>query len=201
MTYRAAMTVTGDDVVAKHRWYGSLFGTVEDFILSRRGRDWVLSGTVTAAADRDVRITYEVVTDDSWATRRATFDAAVDGVRRVGRLEKVGDRWEVDGVVAEDLDGCVDVDLGWTPATNTLPIRRLAPADADDIGGDPQPVGAAWVRMPDLQVVRLDQTYTWRGPRTWLYRSGAFEAELSVDEFGLVTRYGVDGLWVSTSAG
>lgn len=200
MTYRAAMSVTGDDVVATHRWHGTLFGTVEDFILSRRGRDWVLSGSVTGAADHDVRITYEVVADDTWATRRATFDASVDGVRRVGRLENLGDRWEVDGSALDDLDGCTDVDLGWTPATNTLPIRRLAAAGADDVD-DPTPVGAAWVRMPDLHIVRLDQTYTRRGPHTWRYRSGGFEAELSVDEFGLVTRYGVDGLWVSTSGG
>ena len=41
-------------------------------------------------------------------------------------LEIVGQLGEADRLaLSAHLDGCPDVDFGWTPATNTVPIRRL----------------------------------------------------------------------------
>ena len=34
--------------------------------------------------------------------------------------------WTLDGAAVSGLEACVDLDLGFTPATNLLQIRRLA---------------------------------------------------------------------------
>ncbi len=92
--------------------------------------------------------------------------------------------WTVDGRTVRALKGCTDVDLGISPSTNTLPIRRL------NLGvGQAKEIKAAWVRFPELTVEKTAQTYTRLDEFTYRYASGSFAAELVVDEDGLVASY------------
>jgi hypothetical protein len=78
-----------------------------------------------------------------------------------------------------------DIDLAVTPATNTLPIRRL-----NLEVGQSQEVTAAWLKFPDLTLEILPQLYTRLGPQRYHYQSGTgFSAELLVDDLGVVTVY------------
>ena len=94
------------------------------------------------------------------------------------------------GASSSTLDRCDDVDLAFSPATNLLPIRRLALAV-----GATATVRAAWVRVPELTVEVLEQVYTRLGPERYRYESadGAFQRELVVDATGFVLEY--PGLW------
>jgi hypothetical protein len=78
------------------------------------------------------------------------------------------------------------VDLGFTPATNTLPIRRLNL----EIGAQRE-ITAAWVKFPELTVQPLRQRYTRLSARLYRYESVGtdFRAEIEVDEEGLVVLY------------
>jgi hypothetical protein len=91
-----------------------------------------------------------------------------------------------DRSVRPDLIDCIDIDLGFTPATNVLPIMRL-----DLAIGSAADVAAAWVKFPEFTVERLDQRYTRLSEHTFLYESagGSFRRELTVNEFGLVIDY------------
>jgi uncharacterized protein len=95
-------------------------------------------------------------------------------------------RWQQDGKALADVAGCVDVDLGFSPATNTLPIRRL-----DLSVGSGCEVTAGWVKFPDLTVRPLRQRYTRLSAATYLYESleSGFRAEIEVDDTGMILRY------------
>jgi uncharacterized protein len=82
------------------------------------------------------------------------------------------------------LEGCADVDLSFSPSTNTLPIRRLALTI-----GALETIDAAWVLFPDLEIRASRQTYTRLSDQSYRYASGDFAAELGVDAAGLVTDY------------
>lgn len=130
---------------------------------------------------------YDVRCDAGWRTQRVMVALDHGGVSRRLLLEIDADgRWRRDGHEIAALAGCVDVDLGATPATNTLPIRRLALEV-----GSAHDLTAAWVRFPSLEVMPLTQRYTRLDHRRWRYesRGGAFSAELDVDDRGLVVRY------------
>jgi uncharacterized protein len=101
-------------------------------------------------------------------------------------------RWWRNAEALPSLDGCIDVDLGFSPSTNLLPIRRLALP----IGGSAA-VRAAWVRFPELSVEVLEQVYHRTAERRYTYESngGAFRAELTVDEDGFVIEY--PNLWTA----
>lgn len=152
---------------------------------------WFLTGVVVATYElAPIDVLYEVAVGDDWATRLVSV--VVDRLthaRRV-RLDRGADgNWTVDGAAAPALDGCIDVDLGITPATNTLPIRRLGL----EVGSERE-IAVAWVKFPGLRVQRAVQTYTRIADNVWRYTSGTFAADLSVDGDGLVVRYG-DDLW------
>jgi len=93
--------------------------------------------------------------------------------------------WRSSGRELRELHGCEDVDLALTPATNTLPIRRL-----NLQVGRSESVIAAWVKFPELTVQPLSQHYTRLGKDTYRYESNTgFSAEIGVDDLGLVTTY------------
>lgn len=134
-------------------------------------------------------LSYRVETTEAWHTRSARIVGWVGGERVDLRLTATpGHRWRLDGRPVATVDGCVDIDLSFTPATNLLPIRRLGLP----VGGS-SPVAAAWLRFPELDLRRLDQTYTRVDEVRYDYRAGDFRAALEVTRHGFVSSY--PGLW------
>lgn len=162
--------------------------TDEHCTLALRDSGLSLVGTVLGSeAGQPVRIEYRVLADRSGTTTAAHVrDLRGFETRTVVLERSAKGAWTVNGTSARGLKGCTDVDLGCSPSTNTLPIRRLRLAV-----GAATTIQAAWVRFPELKVVKAAQTYTRLDEFTYRYASGSFEAELTVDDDGLVTSYAV----------
>src|SRR6478672_139685 len=151
-----------------------------------------LGGHVAAVEDGVAWVVrYEIDVDAAWRTRGARIRARTARGTTDRTVEGDGEgRWRVDGVPVPALDGCLDVDLEASAATNAFPIGRLglavgAAADAP----------AAYVRVLDPVVARLDQRYERVADdgdrRRYRYASPAFgfEAVLAYDAPGLVVDY------------
>lgn len=154
-----------------------------------RAPTWCLEGTVVVL-DQGVscRLEYAVVCDSAWQTLWARVNGWMGFTPVTHRVSRSpGGRWRHNGIEQPHLDQCVDVDLGFTPSTNLLPIRRLKPGI-----GDSAPVAAAWLRFPEFSFERLDQVYHREADRQYRYESGGgrFTARLDVDAAGLVLQYG-----------
>jgi hypothetical protein len=104
------------------------------------------------------------------------------------RLERAGSGWLVDGVRRPDLEGAEEPDLSVTPFCNTFPIRRTPAAVGDNLQLD-----TAFIDGLALTVTRSRQRYDRQGPGRLRYvdlgLSRGFEADLTVDEVGLVLSY------------
>jgi uncharacterized protein len=149
---------------------------------------WLLKGTVVGILEdrRPMLAKYEIHCDDNWRTHQVRVERTIgNDVKTLSlSVEKRG-VWRSSGRELREAEGCVDVDLALTPATNTLPIRRL-----DLPVGGTESVVAAWVKLPDLAVQRLPQRYTRLTKSTYRYESNTgFSAEIAVDDLGLVTAY------------
>ena len=152
-------------------------------------------GVAIAAEPEPHSCRYGATTGDGFATRLLDVTAEGAAWTRRLRLERdAGGAWHasaegagVAGVDTAALAGALDVDVEATAFTNTLPIRRLGLLDAAP--GSRHTIVAAWVRVPSLAVVRAEQTYTVLGGGRIRYTQGTFEADLSVDEAGVVTHY------------
>jgi hypothetical protein len=167
-------------------------------------------GTIVGTDPLTYSGSYELLADQKWASARLTVNVEGAGWLRSLKLERAAGRWHATAGEQGDLDAALmheghtraqlpgvenpdrlatalDVDLGYSPLTNTLPIRRLGLRAAAT--GTQQTVAVAWVLVPSLVVVPAQQTYTVVGLGTIRYSSGDFSAELTVDGDGFVTHY------------
>src|SRR5215218_6528299 len=152
-----------------------------------------LVGTVLGAEEGvPVRVEYRVLADAAGATTGVHVrDLRGFAQQALTLARDAKGNWTVDGVASKGLKGCTDVDLGCSPSTNTLPIRRLRLAV-----GASKTIQAALVTFPGLEVVKTAQTYTRVDESTYRFVLGDFAADLTVDDDGLVAAYGP---WIRTA--
>ncbi|WP_435170878.1 putative glycolipid-binding domain-containing protein [Falsirhodobacter sp. 1013] len=159
----------------------------------REGDDGlVLEGVVAGTRHGAYGAYYLVSTDADFKTRQvrvvyvggASLHVEADG--RESWHDVIGNR------PLPELNGCTDVDLGITPTTNTLPIKRLKLQEQES-----RDIVVAYVALPDqidgdflprraeqrYTCLTLDRRYRYEG----LFR--AFTAELDIDDAGLVRDY------------
>lgn len=129
---------------------------------------------------------YQLDLTADWTLKRLHVQV-IGGPQLSVHVDDQGRWYDASGVEITSLRGCTDVDISATPFTNSLPIRRLRLAR-----NERRLIRVAYLRLPDLSLVAVDQAYTCLEPDR-LYRYEAlfrdFSAELPVDEHGLVRDY------------
>lgn len=149
---------------------------------------WQIEGTaVWLDARGPARLSYLVTCGPDWVTRAARVQGHVgEGVLSVSIHRDAQGNWRMNGEAVPEVSGLQDVDLGFTPATNTLPVRRLTAAGL--AGAD---IAAAWLDLGDFHLKPLPQHYERRDRAQWLYTSPTHEVRacLAVDRHGLITDY------------
>ncbi len=171
------------------RWVG-----LEHLRVRADGSGVMLDGLIIAQRESPQRLAYRIRCDASW-TARAVELRRLDGGAGLALEGDGAGHWRLGGGARlTALDGCTDVDFALTPATNTLPIRRLglAPYQAVDIA-------VAYVEFPSLMPRPVSQRYTRLADRVYRYESSTFRADLPVDDYGLVLDY--PGVWKRMAAG
>ena len=153
--------------------------------------DRQLSGTAVLLHEgQPCRLDYLIVCDPDWRTISGKVSGWV-GEREIDvECSVESGRWRLNGAECPQVEGCIDLDLNFSPSTNLLPIRRLGLAV-----GQEAPVRAAWLRFPSFALEPLEQVYRRLDAKTYRYESagGSFVRELAVDDAGFVTLY--PGLW------
>ena len=148
---------------------------------------WTIDGvSVFQHEGESVRLDYLIECDAEWKTTFATVDGWVgDEIVEVEIIVNDDDTWQMNGEHVSAVDSCTDIDLNFSPVTNTLPIRRLKLKV-----GETRVVKAAWLRFPSFQLEPLEQTYTRIDEQTVRYETtSGFAATLTVNSDGLVTHY------------
>ena len=151
-----------------------------------------LEGAVMGTRGGQYGAHYFVQTDELFRTRKVE-------VRYIGgpdlRVESDGNgHWRdmITNAPLAELDGCFDVDIGVTPATNMLPIKRLSL-----LTNESQDIHAAYVPLPSqiegiFLPQRADQRYTCLTPNSRYLYEGLFRnfsTKLVLDKDGLVIDY------------
>ncbi len=153
---------------------------------------WHLSGAAVFVHDGEpCRLDYLIACNSRWETKFGRVTGWVgDRAVEIGVSADASGRWFINRNECEEVKGCVDLDLNFSPSTNLLPIRRLNLAI-----GEEAHVRAAWLRFPSLALEPLDQRYRRADATTYVYESagGEFVAELRVNEAGFVVDY--PNLW------
>ncbi|APE44439.1 hypothetical protein BOO69_14225 [Sulfitobacter alexandrii] len=160
------------------------------------GDGYRISGTALyLEGDEPAKFEYRVSCNPDWSTRSARVSGWVGGTERDFRLSRnPAGTWSSDCSDVEGASGLLDVDLGFTPATNTNAIRRLGLAV-----GEEAETTAVWLDTQDWRFKPLRQVYRRLSRTEFAYRSPShdYAATLVTDDFGIVRHY--PQLWTAVS--
>ncbi len=153
---------------------------------------WRLHGTAVLLHEGEpARLDYHVRCDARWRTERGHIRGFIGARALDWRIvREPGGTWSVNGAAVPGLEGCVDLDVGFTPATNLTLMRRVALAP-----GQAAEVTVAWIDAPDGVLQPLPQRYERRSEHTYWYESptSGYTALLEMTPAGFIRRY--PGLW------
>ena len=151
-------------------------------------------GRIVAAATADTpafSASYDLVTDDSGATKRLSLDVTLaERDRQLSIARDEENMWLItdhEGDSREAYDGALDVDMVLSPLFNALPIRRTGlhrRAESVEL-----PV--VYVYLPDLTVTSATISYSSSGPDSGgiKLRSPVADTTVVVDDDGFIVDY------------
>jgi uncharacterized protein len=148
--------------------------------LDRAGRDagllqpsddgWLLRGAAAFDHERGpAAVAYQVEVDARWRTRRGLISGFLgdDTIQHEIRRDDQG--WTLNGVAVQGLEHMVDLDYGFTPATNVLQLSRIALKP-----GQRAELPVAWLDLQSASLVELPQTYERRSEASYCTRRRLF---------------------------
>jgi uncharacterized protein len=168
-------------------WKSAEEGSLEHFSLYKTSEHYVLEGIVLCSYSVPTRIDYKVTASFDWQTQSVAVSMVGAEYKHLRLEVNPKQEWLLNGQRLEAFTGFIDIDLGITPSTNTLPINRLHLAV-----GESAELTAVWIRFPELTLEPLAQRYTRLSENSYKYENadGSFSADLVVDELGVVEFYG-----------
>jgi len=153
-----------------------------------------IQGTVIMKQDdENWYIQYKVDSDLNGVTQDVNLMFQNGDGERIVQINRHEDgQWFLNGHLLPACAGLSFIDIGVTPATNSLPIRAFQLK-----AGESRVFSAAWVRFPQLTVQPLHQKYERLDEFTYRYSSieSGYTALLQMDANGIVTDY--VGEWIS----
>jgi uncharacterized protein len=152
---------------------------------------WLLQGA--AAFDHDAgsaAVAYQVEADARWRTKRGLVSGFLGDKPLQHEILRDDAGWRLDGVRVDGLEHLVDLDYGFTPATNVLQLSRIA-LDR----GQRAKVPVAWFDLDCASLIELPQIYERRGEASYWYEAPTvpYRALLEIAPNGFVRSY--PGLW------
>jgi uncharacterized protein len=177
-------------------WRGMVLEGFEFCQMRQVNLAWHLEGTaVFSYEENPCLLNYRVICDSNWRTNSAKIQGWVGNCRvETWIVVETGQNWWLNGKEISGTKGCVDLDLNFSPCTNTIAIRRLNLAV-----GEEAEIHAAWLKFPSFNLEPLAQRYHRLEDKIYRYESGdgRFKADLVVNQIGFITHY--PGIWIAES--
>lgn len=152
---------------------------------------WSLCGmAVFGHAAGAICVAYEVALERDWSTRGGELRGHREGQFFHHRIERRPDGWYLDGHHQAGLESLVDLDFGFTPATNLQQMRRVV-----FDGGASIELPVVWFDVGMQRLERLPQRYERRGDKRFWYEAPTvgYQGLLELADHGFIAQY--PGLW------
>jgi len=141
--------------------------------------------------NKTYRVAYMITCDIIFQFRKIELTLEGESKKELSlNLDKTGLWYDEKGMWHQELDGCHEPDINFTPLTNTLPINRLNL----EIGETKQ-IKTAYIALPQMTISPVIQSYEClakdENGAIYLYKNltSNYEAELSVNAGSFVKEY------------
>lgn len=147
---------------------------------------WHLTGMAAFLGENGpIAVNYTIEIDEAWLARRGSVRGIAGSRRFYHSMERTPDGWTLDGKW-QGLSQLVDLDFGFTPATNLQQLKRAGLAVGERAG-----FSVAWFDLGKEALVDLPQIYERRDETHYWYESpnSDYQALLEIDPSGFVRNY------------
>lgn len=146
---------------------------------------YLLEGTaVFRHEDGPASVSYRLDLAPDWSTRRGLLRGFVGAKTLEHEILRGADGWTLDGVAQPGLGHLLDLDLGFTPATNLQQLRRVPLEIGEEAG-----IRVAWFDIGAERLVELPQHYRRLDATRYAYRGFSYQATLELAPSGFVRLY------------
>lgn len=132
-------------------------------------------------------LSYQLLCDSDFSSHSAYVSGWVGSSVVEARIERSSDgQWMLNQTEIAGLDSLLDIDLGFTPATNLSQIRRVFSGTQLEAS-----IPVVWFDLSEERLVEVAQSYRRIGERSFSYSSSAFAyaATIEVNESGFILEY------------
>ena len=156
-------------------------------MLRPNGDGWLLQGA--AAFDHEdgpAAVAYQVEVDARWETKRELISGFLGDQTIAHEIRSDDHGWRLNDVAVDGLDHLVDLDFGFTPATNVLQLSRIGLKL-----GQSAEVPVVWFDLDSASLTELPQRYERRSGASYWYEALTvpYQGVLEIAPNGFVRSY------------
>jgi len=172
-------------------WKNSMMNLTE-FVSIVREEMTTVKGYITGEGyEKPWQVNYTLTLNPRWEAQTVFIEVMSEQNYTIALHKNELQQWlNEKGEHLEAFDGCVDVDISFTPFTNSLPINRLQLTK-----GEGQDIRVVYVDVRNGVVKTVKQRYLNKGSQIYKYENedSGYISELIVDKDGYVVDY--PGIW------
>ena len=168
-------------------WTGRQYHSIENCILTTTKAGNEIISTIIGDYDNLIfKIGYRIRTNGHWQTTSVNIRTQFNNLIETITLEKIGEKYLLNGNPCPELDDIIDIDISATPFTNSLPINRLKLKD-----GEQQIIDVIYFDIFERKISPVKQVYKRLTSAQYIFENydKTFKANILVDEQGLVVDY------------
>ena len=169
-------------------WAGLEYNSLENCLVKLTHEGTHINSTIVGEYESKIyTVVYRLITNENWETICMDIEWQHSNKKESQKFESDGTgNWIVNGKAASQFKDCIDVDLSLSPFTNSLPINRLKLGT-----GESCQISVIYFDLLRDEIGPAHQNYTKLSSRKFKYENlpNDFEAEVSVDDSGLVVDY------------
>mgnify|MGYP000105414795 FL=1 len=172
-------------------WKNSMLNLTE-FVSIEKEEMTTVKGYITGEGyEKPWQVRYTLTLNPRWEAQTVFIEVMSEQNYTIELYKNELQQWlNEKGEHQAAFDGCVDVDISFTPFTNTLPINRLQLTK-----GEGQDIRVVYVDVRHGVVKTVKQRYLNKGSQIYKYENedSGYISELIVDKDGYVVDY--PGIW------
>ncbi|MDR2236428.1 MAG: putative glycolipid-binding domain-containing protein [Chryseobacterium sp.] len=168
-------------------WKGIRYQSLEYFTIQETPEHYAVSSKITGSfKDKIYAVEYTINIDKNWNIQEFAIQSEVNSVKNTLSGKKLGNQWEINQIIRPELEGIPYIDISLTPFTNSLPINTLKLQENDS-----RDIHVIYIDVLHADFRPVSQRYTRTAKEKYRYENipKNFEAEITVDEAGLVLDY------------
>ncbi len=168
-------------------WKGLFYDSLEYCKIKERSNFFFVESKILGIFENKIySMDYKLEINPNWSISNFEINYEVNNIKNVIKGNKANNEWIINDKIEKELLGVDFIDISLSPFTNSLPINNLNLKI-----GEEKIIDVIYLNILESEINLVKQKYKRIGEKIFKYENipNDFEAEIEIDEFGLVKYY------------